>query len=513
VGLVDLESALIQVITQVAQSSQTALSVLISQSAQPLPGVIMLLPVVSPGMDIDIPVRGIIPSPQCWESNGTAEDDTELEDLLELIKQGGLDALPCDVLQKLLKKAEEKRDKRQRALDSVRRELEEKVPPCPDLPPEEQDDEDCIRLLRTILWLEHSVGKWNYVVQRLQDALSKCQRRNIGGAVPDGQESEVLRYDQLLTHLSHMTTLQNDISQAEATLTGCALTSWDPNDKVGIAGQGEAKHIRPNITMPYTVFFENLAAATAAAEEVLITDQLDSNLDWSTFTLDSIRIGERTITAPPSTQNFTTTVDLRPAVPALVEINLRFNPSTGRVEWLFRGKDSATGELTGFLPPNTADVAPRGEGSVSYRVEPKENLPTGTVIRNKATIDFEIGIPPAPMDTPEVSNTIDTDAPTSQVLSMDATQGSAGFEVQWSGTDAGSGIGGYTIYVSDNDGPYLPWLTNIPSTSAIFTGVPGHTYRFFSRARDKVGNFEDLRVAPDTTTWIRHLVYLPTIRR
>jgi hypothetical protein len=140
-------------------------------------------------------------------------------------------------------------------------------------------------------------------------------------------------------------------------------------------------------------------------------------------------------------------------------------------------------------------------------------LPTGTAIRNKATIDFEVGIPPAPMETPEVLNMIDGKAPTSQMLSLAPTQTSNRFEVRWSGTDVGSGIGSYTVYVSDNNGPYLPWLTNIISISATFVGSPGHTYHFFSRARDQVGNFEALLLAPEMTTSVSLPVFLPIIQK
>jgi len=302
-----------------------------------------------------------------------------------------------------------------------------------------------------------------------------------------------------------------NVEQPDTTLPVCPVTSWDPNDKTNLTGLGEAKYVRGTTTLPYTVFFENLATATAPAEEVLVTDQLDSNLDWSTFALDTIRIGEITVTVPFGVQSFTSTIDLRPVITAVVEADLDFDQITGRVEWVFRGKDPNTGELTGFLPPNTPDVAPRGEGSVSYSVRPRQKLATGTIITNIATIDFEIGIPPAPMDTREVTNTVDSDSPASQIITHTAIEGPSNFEIGWSGTDAGSGIGSYTIYVSDNDGPYVPWLTSVLSTTATFSGQPGHIYCFFSRARDKVGNYESLPITRGAWTCTSYEIYLPVI--
>jgi len=136
------------------------------------------------------------------------------------------------------------------------------------------------------------------------------------------------------------------------------------------------------------------------------------------------------------------------------------------------GGEPATGELADFLPPNTDDIDPRGKGSVSYNVKPKSNLPTGTVIKNKATIDFEVGVPPDPMDTPGVFNTIDSVAPSSSVSPLAAIQNNTSFTVNWSGNDdaGGSGIKNYDIYVCDNGGPYTLWMTT-SETSLTFAAV------------------------------------------
>src|SRR5215472_9686894 len=72
--------------------------------------------------------------------------------------------------------------------------------------------------------------------------------------------------------------------------------------------------------------------------------------------------------------------------------------------------------------------------------------------------------------------------------------------VQWIGTDVGSGIQDFTIYVSDNGGPFTPFQTNATATSATFTGQIGHTYGFYSIARDLVGNVEPAKTAAEATT-------------
>jgi hypothetical protein len=107
------------------------------------------------------------------------------------------------------------------------------------------------------------------------------------------------------------------------------------------------------------------------------------------------------------------------------------------------------------------------------------------------------------MDTRELSNTIDALPPSSNIEALAETQPLSNFELRWSGSDddSGSGIKDYSIYVSDNGVPYTLWLTT-DSTSAIFTGQNGHTYRFLCLARDNVGNTELSPTEPDAVTTI-----------
>jgi len=78
------------------------------------------------------------------------------------------------------------------------------------------------------------------------------------------------------------------------------------------------------------------------------------------------------------------------------------------------------------------------------------------------------------------------------------------FTVSWSGQDdpGGSGIALYDIYVSDDGGPFTPFLLGTTDTSATFTGVTGHNYGFYSVATDNVGHREDHVAVADTTTTI-----------
>lgn len=104
--------------------------------------------------------------------------------------------------------------------------------------------------------------------------------------------------------------------------------------------------------------------------------------------------------------------------------------------------------------------------------------------------------------TATVTIKIDQTPPSSRVSTLSSGQSSASFLVKWSGTDATAGIQDFTIYVSDNAGPFTPWLTNTTATQAKFTGAPGHTYAFYSLARDLAGNVERAKSAGEASTVI-----------
>ena len=101
--------------------------------------------------------------------------------------------------------------------------------------------------------------------------------------------------------------------------------------------------------------------------------------------------------------------------------------------------------LAGFLPPNVNP--PEGDGSVVFTVMPKQDLPTGTSILNKATIVFDVN---DPIETPEWFNLLDNNKPQSAVNALPSTQEHRNFEVSWAGTDEGAGIKDYQIHVIVN---------------------------------------------------------------
>ena len=278
----------------------------------------------------------------------------------------------------------------------------------------------------------------------------------------------------------------------------------DPNDKLAPGGFGDGHYIPEGTVLPYTIRFENDPEATASSVLVTVTDQLDADLDWTTFELGDIQFSNHLIDVPEGLTYFETIYDLRPeGNDLLVEIVADFDVNTGQVQWTLTALDPATGELTydpfaGFLPPNDPEVHD-GEGFVKCSVQPQAGLPSGSEIRNDATIIFGWN---EPMDTPPVLNTIDSAAPTSAVDALPATTNTSSFQVTWIGADdaGGSGVANFDVYVSDNGGPFELWLQDTTATRGWYDGEDGHTYSFYSRALDNVGHQEGEKLAAEATT-------------
>jgi hypothetical protein len=98
---------------------------------------------------------------------------------------------------------------------------------------------------------------------------------------------------------------------------------------------------------------------------------------------------------------------------------------------------------------------------------------------------------------------IDTTAPQSTAVAPEFA--TSPFEVRWTGSDAGSGIAGYNIWMHDGlGGTWTQWQFGTSALNALFTNIiTDHTYYFRSLAYDAVGNLAtDLPPAGDTHTTI-----------
>jgi PKD repeat protein len=270
-----------------------------------------------------------------------------------------------------------------------------------------------------------------------------------------------------------------------------AVFAFDPNEMIGPSGFGAENWIQKNTTIPYTVLFENKSTATAPAHEVFITDSLDlQKFDFRDFGFGAFGFGD-TMLVPTgkNLRQFSMDIDLRPKKNLITRVSGKLDTITGVIRWKFASLNPTTmndeeDPFTGFLPPNNASGA--GEGFVSFSAGLKKELKTNDKIKNKASIVFDTN---APIMTNEFVNTLDLDKPESKVLPLEATIKNR-FPLSWTGSDSGSGVAFYDIYVMENDTALRLWKSQTTLKSAEFTGNVGSKYKFYSIATDNVSLVE-----------------------
>jgi PKD repeat protein len=272
--------------------------------------------------------------------------------------------------------------------------------------------------------------------------------------------------------------------------------SFDPNIKAGPSGYNTQNYTNCNDPFVYSIHFENQSSATAPASEVKITDYLDaSKLDLSTLRFTGFGFADTNVFYSIPESQVVHDIDLRPAKNSIVRVISSID-SVNKLNFSFTSFDPATMKLTtsiddGFLNPNVNGT--EGLGYVSYQVNSKPGLTTGTIINNDASIIFDNN---APIVTNVWFNGIDKEKPDSHVLPDIQKLNDSTFKISWTGTDAHAGIFYYRIMVSENDGLYSQWLAT-DARSGRFVTKKSITYRFYSIAEDYVGNIEYDPASPD----------------
>ncbi len=107
--------------------------------------------------------------------------------------------------------------------------------------------------------------------------------------------------------------------------------------------------------------------------------------------------------------------------------------------------------------------------------------------------------------TADATTVVDLTAPMSSITALGPIQNSVNIQLAWTGSDGanGSGIAGFDIYVSDNNGAAALWKHEAATTLAdTYMGVNGHSYSFYSRATDNAGNVEAAPGTADASTLI-----------
>lgn len=265
----------------------------------------------------------------------------------------------------------------------------------------------------------------------------------------------------------------------------------EPNDIVGFTAESGSKYIPSNFeNTHYTIRSENDPVfATAAAHTVIVTDTLDgSKLDLTTFAARSVKIGDKVMELNGE-KSFVKTLDLRTEIDVIAEVTLDFDEQTGVTVWTIRSLDPMTMEPTtdpmqGVLPVNNGG---NGEAEFSFDIKLKQGLADGEKIDNIANIIFDSE---EPIYTPVWTNIIDDTKPVSAITGIEEVSDST-ILVNWEGSDEGSGIYRYQLYVqAGEDAEWKPMLKDTLKTSSKLLYKRDIDFGFCIIATDSAGNVE-----------------------
>jgi len=207
---------------------------------------------------------------------------------------------------------------------------------------------------------------------------------------------------------------------------------------------------------PYTIQFQNGANAAATVGQVRVVSQLDANLDPRSFRLGDLQLGDLQVHIPSEVGSFQGDFDFTRSRGFILRVSAGIDIGSNTVTWLLQAIDPLTGEVVtdparGLLPPDNAQGA--GRGFVTYTVLPRDGLPTGTQISAQARVLFNTT---APLDTAQITYTLDALAPISTLTANLVVQGGADYRVQWSTQDdnGGSGVKSVSVYVAEDGCAY-----------------------------------------------------------
>lgn len=282
--------------------------------------------------------------------------------------------------------------------------------------------------------------------------------------------------------------------------TSNPVASFDPNDIYGYTAESGSKAVKDGLQdVYYTIQFENdTTFATASAHDIYVTDTLDvSKFDLSTFTPTRIKIGNKTAELTGE-KNFVTTIDMRPEIYAIAQVEGTYDEQTGIARWHISSLDPMTMEPTnevtaGVLPINTDG---NGIGEVMFDIALKQDLAHGTEVSNRAAIVFDSN---EAIMTPIWTNVIDKVAPVSHVANVEmADGGTAAVTVE--ATDELSGPWRYDVYVQYGSGAWFLGAENVAvGTPASVKTYPGVAHHFYTVATDMAGNVEQKEAVTEAT--------------
>ena len=271
-----------------------------------------------------------------------------------------------------------------------------------------------------------------------------------------------------------------------------AIASRDPNEKIVL----QPLYVKSGSDLTYSIYFENIG--NAAALDVFLNDTLVPSLNLTSITVMAkngsfIPLADGIpVVLYESVKNITENVTI---------LNITYFVNTTIYEnWSVKLLGNfLRWELNGInLEPNVTDF-------VIFNMKSNQGLPSGTEIRNNATIQFEIF---ESLTTNSTLNIIDDISPSCIMNSLPPITTESPFSISWQSTDSTGVVATSTVFVSTNGFAYRELLqnetSNVTDSSLLFIGSPGTTYYFSCIATDIAGNSEVQVPAAETSTTVQN---------
>ena len=229
----------------------------------------------------------------------------------------------------------------------------------------------------------------------------------------------------------------------------------------------------------------------------------DDDLDPRSFRLGDFGFGDVFVDVPENVAFYQTRVDATAALGVLVDVVAGIDVADAEAFWDLSSVDPETGELpldalAGFLPVNL--TSPEGEGFVTYTVEARAGVVTGTWSTPRRVSSSTSTSHRHAADRQHARR----GRPTSAALPLPSIAPEPSFTVSWSGQDdpGGSALRDYDVYVVEDGGAPPSGWRKTELTEAIFVGERSHTTPSYTVARDNAGNVEAVPPSADTTTTV-----------
>ena len=274
--------------------------------------------------------------------------------------------------------------------------------------------------------------------------------------------------------------------------TSISVYSFDPNEIHGYLSESGSHYMRQEIqNVQYEIEFENdTTLANAAAHTIIVRDTLDATkFDLNSLAARSVTIGDKRLELNGE-QTFARTLDMRPELYVIAQIEQDYDPTTGIVEWTIQSLDPMTMEPTdnpyqGVLPVNYSG---NGVGFIDYSINLKQAFADGTAISNRAGIIFDQN---EVIMTPTWTNIVDAVKPVSYLEEVTFEADTLNFS--FVSSDNRSGVWYHSLYYR-NEATEQEWKVKVPKileNNCLLHFDEYQTTEYLVMAVDSAGNVED----------------------